>query len=234
MMDKYLITIRNIAFLAGLFFLVPGCGDQAETPSEPKMVSKKIIAKKDTVPPQPQKIEVPVPKQTVKPKAEPVAPPERKDVQEDVPKTEDDETTKQLIASIAAMAQKKKSLDTTDVYNPEGKIDPFASLFKEEPAVKPDKKREKRIPRTPIEKVDVSQLKLVGVILAPSGNKAMVEESSGKGYIITEGTPIGIHWGKVVKILKDTIIVEEEVEDIYGKTTKRKRELKLQKPFGEI
>jgi len=233
MMDKYLIIIRNIAFLAGLFFLVPGCGDQTETPSEPKMVSQKIIAKKDTVTPQ-KKIE-PALSEAKKPEADLAAPPAGDKFQAAVPETKDDETEKQVIASIAVMAQKKKSLDTTDVYNPEGKIDPFAPLFKEEQAGRAGEgKREERIPLTPIEKVDLSQLKLVGVIRAPSGNKAMVEESSGKGYIITEGTPIGIHRGKVVEILKDTIIVEEEVEDVYGNITKQKRELKLQKPFGEI
>ncbi len=285
MMDKYLITFRNIALPAGFFFLLlaVGCGDQAETPSEPKMVSQKIIAPKDTVTP-PKKIEVPVSEPTIQPEAaiakkevekttkEPevtasekpemvvsqkiIAP--QDDTVKQPEKTEPaiseseaekpeadlaappageefDETEKQVIASISVMAQKKKSLDTTDVYNPEGKIDPFAPLFKEEQAVRAGEgKREERIPLTPIEKVDLSQLKLVGVIRAPSGNKAMVEESSGKGYIVTEGTPIGIHWGKVFEILNDSIIVEEEVEDIYGNITKQKRELKLQKPLGEI
>lgn len=224
-MDTYLTTIRNIAFAAGLFFLLSSCGDQAETPSAPKMVSKKIIAPKKDVP-QSNKIAVPVVKQTLSPKA-------------DISKTAVDKTIKDpviaSIASIAAMAQRKKLLDTTDVYNPEGKIDPFALLFKEEPVVKKTRiPRTPPEPRTPIEKVDLSQLKLVGVILAPSGNKAMVEETSGKGYIITEGTPIGIHWGKVITILKDTVIVEEEVEDLYGDITKRKREIKLQKPLGEM
>ncbi len=117
-------------------------------------------------------------------------------------------------------------------YNPEGKIDPFKPLFKEKPKVQTVKKK-KRIPRTPLEKVALSQLKLVGIIVAPSGNRALVQEASGKGYIIKKGTYIGLNSGKVETINKDKVIIEEEVEDIVGKITTRKKELVLPKPPGE-
>jgi type IV pilus assembly protein PilP len=122
-------------------------------------------------------------------------------------------------------------------YDPKGKIDPFEPLFKEKvkpkaPAAKKAEKRQ-RVPRTPLEKIDLSQLKLSAVIQAPSGNKALVEEASGKGYVVTKGTNIGINWGKVVEIQLDRIIVEEEVQDVLGNWKKQKRELKLPKPPGE-
>jgi type IV pilus assembly protein PilP len=120
-----------------------------------------------------------------------------------------------------------------------GKIDPFEPLVKAEPvpvsvsmAIK-KKKSKRRIPRTPLEMVDLSQLKLTGIIRAPSGNKAMVEEASGKGYVIAKGTYIGIHSGRVIQILNDRVIVEEEVEDSLGNLTIQKRELKFRKPTGE-
>jgi type IV pilus assembly protein PilP len=119
-------------------------------------------------------------------------------------------------------------------YNPQGKIDPFEPLFKDEPELAPSKsKREKRIPRTPLEKIDLGQLKLVGVILASSGNRALVQEASGKGYIIKEGTYIGVNSGKVTEIKNDRVIVEEEIEDVVGKPTIRNKELVLPKPPGE-
>jgi hypothetical protein len=65
------------------------------------------------------------------------------------------------------------------------------------------------IPHTPLQKVDLSQLKLSGIIRASSGHKAMVEEASGKGYVIEKGTFIGINCGRVAQILKDRIIVDE-------------------------
>ncbi|MBI5592301.1 MAG: pilus assembly protein PilP [Deltaproteobacteria bacterium] len=121
-------------------------------------------------------------------------------------------------------------------YNPEGKIDPFVPLLKDEPLKGlPDvkTKTEKREPTTPLERIDLSQLKLTAIMRTQSGFKAMVEESTGKGYIVAVGTYVGIHSGKVTNILKDRIIVEEEIEDAMGNVTNRNSELKFQKPSGE-
>ncbi|MCK7510700.1 MAG: pilus assembly protein PilP [Desulfobacterales bacterium] len=78
------------------------------------------------------------------------------------------------------------------------------------------------------------QLKLVAIIAAPSGNRALVEESSGKGYILREGTYVGLNSGKVVDIAIDKVMVEEEFEDAYGKTITQKKEITLPKPPGEL
>lgn len=120
-------------------------------------------------------------------------------------------------------------------YNPTGKIDPFVPLFKEEPVKTPQSgtKREKREPSTPLEMVDLSQLKLTAVLRSPSGLRAMVEDPAGKGYIIGIGTYIGTHSGKVVKIMKDRIVVEEEIEDALGHIVNQDTELKFQKPSGD-
>lgn len=121
------------------------------------------------------------------------------------------------------------------VYNPRGKVDPFEPLFREKPVVATAKaKRKKRVPRTPLEKIDLSQLRLVGIILAKSGNRALVEESNGKGYVIKTGTYIGTNAGKVVKIEKDKVIVAEEWEDVLGNVSLRNKEIKLPKPPGEL
>ena len=119
-------------------------------------------------------------------------------------------------------------------YDSTGKTDPFEPLFQDRAVLTKKKKRKKRLPQTPLERIDLSQLRLVGIILASSGNRALVEESTGKGYVIKKGTYIGINAGKVVKIKKQTVIVEEEFEDAYGKIATRKREIKLPKPPGEF
>lgn len=135
---------------------------------------------------------------------------------------------------------KKMVAEATEGYNPAGKIDPFLPLYEEKPIVPTEtedadkQKKKRRIPLTPLERVDLSQLKLVGIIQAPTGNKALVEEASGKGYIIKKGTFIGIHAGRVIEILKDRVVVEEEVENVLGQFTVEKKELKLQKPPGEL
>jgi type IV pilus assembly protein PilP len=66
-----------------------------------------------------------------------------------------------------------------------------------------------------------------------NGNAALVEDASGKGFIVKKGTYIGINSGSVVQIAKDRIVVEEEIETLLGELSLQKRELKLQKPPGE-
>jgi len=129
--------------------------------------------------------------------------------------------------------QKIELSEPTVIYKVEGKIDPFASIFIDGVSAFDDQKNEKRIPLTPIEKVDLSELKLVGIIFMPRGNKALVEDVSGKGFVIKKGTRIGINFGKVIKILKNSVVVEEETESILGQITLVERELKLQKSPGD-
>ncbi len=139
-----------------------------------------------------------------------------------------------LLDSTAKLGLKLSPDGNPPPYDPTGKIDPFEPLFREKPVMAKKVKRKRRVPRTPLERIALSQLKLVGNILAPSGNRAMVEESSGKGYIIKKGTYVGTNAGKVVQIKKNKVVVEEEYEDVFGKTKTRKTELKLPKPPGEL
>jgi type IV pilus assembly protein PilP len=139
-----------------------------------------------------------------------------------------------LIAATSNVTPKATSAAIPVAYNAIGKIDPFEPLFREKAVSVKKKKGQKRIPRTPLERIDLSQLKLVGIILASSGNRALVEESSGKGYVIKKGTYIGVNSGKVVKIKKEKVVVEEEFEDVFGKSKLRQREIKLPKPPGEF
>jgi Tfp pilus assembly protein PilP len=83
---------------------------------------------------------------------------------------------------------------------------------------------------TPLEKIDLSQLKLTGIILAVSGNKALVREVTGRGHVISEGTPIGTHGGRVAGVLKDKVIVKERMKDLTGRFFFQETELKLNKP----
>jgi type IV pilus assembly protein PilP len=123
-------------------------------------------------------------------------------------------------------------------YNPVGKIDPFQPLFQieAEPEVTQKKViKKKRLPLTPLQKISLGQLKVVGIIQSPTGNKALVEDASGKGFIVTKGTYIGQNFGQVKRILKDRIVVEEEVEDVLsGKTKLQTTELRLQKEAGDV
>ena len=123
-------------------------------------------------------------------------------------------------------------------YHPQGKIDPFRSVFVTQPRKSMEvskRAREQKMPLTPLQKLGVSQLKVVGIIISPAGNKALVEDPAGKGYVIAVGTYVGSNFGRVTRILKDRVIVEEEVEDFFtGKMKLQPVELRLQKKFGEV
>jgi type IV pilus assembly protein PilP len=112
---------------------------------------------------------------------------------------------------------------------------PFLPLFSDAPPAPKDKKPKEsdRKELTPLEKVDLSQLKLVATLRAASGNKALVEDSTGKGFVVNKGTFIGIHSGSVVEITSESIVVEEEIETLAGDIKIEKREIKLQKAPGE-
>lgn len=129
----------------------------------------------------------------------------------------------------------EKAPDSTPYYDPKGRVDPFLPIIEEMPKVKRDdtSRVERRTPQTPLEKVDLSQLKLVGIIGSSLGPSAVVEESSGRGYVVTVGTYMGINSGRVTTIDMDRIVVTEIVVDWTGEIREERRELKLQKPTGE-
>jgi len=195
-MHKYFIIVLNIACFICYSFSVTGCDNQAESPQKPVVVSKKILAVKSSS----RQLEEQKKTAALKPVAKKqVSKPEIKQPEKITP----------------LKPESKKEAVTDVLYNPTGKIDPFAALFREEKLVLEDGETIKTgktgicIPHTPLQKVDLSRLKLAGIIRASSGHKAMVEDASGKGYVIKKGTFIGINCGRVAQILKDRIIVDE-------------------------
>jgi len=72
------------------------------------------------------------------------------------------------------------------------------------------------------------QLTVVGVLLSPSQEIALVEDQSKKGYTLKVGTPIGKR-GIVSKIELDKIIVEETAKTRSGQEHKTTVIMKLNK-----
>jgi type IV pilus assembly protein PilP len=116
-------------------------------------------------------------------------------------------------------------------YSPIGKPDPFVSFIqvqKQERSISRPKKSKRIL--TPLEKVEATQLKLVGIIWyadRPEAALAMVELPDGKGFILKKGALVGRSGGHVVKISPDQVLIQEEVVNIFGKLEKRNIALKL-------
>ncbi len=111
-------------------------------------------------------------------------------------------------------------------YNPVGKPDPFRPFIQ----ITPSEKLPKTAFLSPLQKYDISQLRLVAIITIPEGNVALVEDQQGKGYFLKQGTAIGRNDGKVKKILKDRVIIEEVYSDVLGQGKVNEISLFLYRP----
>ncbi len=217
-------VLLSMAFMLGFLMIFAGCESEPPSKASQTVVRKKISTSADTAP-----------KQGTPAKATQASPKPAASVQKAEEKT-GPSAAKETAASPPQTAPPKPVMIARRP--PSILVDPFEPLFKEEkPAPessdKKVQKRKKRVPQTPLEKIDLGQLKLTAIIRTPAGNKALVEESSGKGYIIAKGTWIGVHAGQVQQITEDAVIVEEEIENAIGEVALTTRELKLQKPPGE-
>ncbi len=146
--------------------------------------------------------------------------------EETIEETAEEMTEEMIREEISNIIGKKE-----EFYTRKGRIDPFEPFLRQpEPDVVSEEQAriERRVPRTPLEKIDMSQLRLTSILRMPEKTRALVQESSGKGYVVSEGTYIGNKGGQLSKILKDRIVVEEKYLDVFGKVSVRERELKLQ------
>jgi Tfp pilus assembly protein PilP len=85
--------------------------------------------------------------------------------------------------------------------------------------------------RTPLQRYELGQLRLVAVIYDTHEPRAVVEDQGGLGYIIRVGTKIGVNDGIVRGIERGRVLVEEESEDFFGE--RRASEVVLEMASGE-
>jgi type IV pilus assembly protein PilP len=78
---------------------------------------------------------------------------------------------------------------------------------------------------SPLERFELGQLRVTGIIWDIPEPLAMVEDTVGFGYIIRVGTPIGVNDGKVKTIRRSEVVVEEFYRDVSG--SKKKRDVSL-------
>ncbi len=134
------------------------------------------------------------------------------------------EKNKEGPAKVAEKKEPEKMEEAEYSYNPAGKPDPFKPFIQ-----LASRGGSRTAPATPLQKFDISQLKLVAIITTSEGNIALVEDATGKGYFLKKGTWVGRNDGKVTKILKDTVIIQEVYQDIFGQTKTNDISLSLHK-----
>ncbi len=204
-----------------IFIFVWGCGNSSQTSStQPQVVRRKIVAEPST---SVNTQETTAPGASVSS----TKPLDKKGLSK----------TKSSSSDPAAELLDLKN--AVGEYRYQGIVDPFIPLIKEEKDESTkdeptdDSKKKKRIPQTPLEKIDLTQLALTAIFKEKNNIKGLVEEPAGKGYIVSNGTYIGLDGGRITKMLKDRIVITEESTDVMGKPVTIEHELKLRQSSGE-
>jgi len=110
---------------------------------------------------------------------------------------------------IQQQVQSEKMPESNYKYYPLGKPDPFNPFVEIEIA---SKKKENKFSAYPLERDEIANFKLSGIIGDQIQRLAIVEimeEGKMKFYPLLKGTHIGLHKGKVLEIMADRVIVEE-------------------------
>jgi type IV pilus assembly protein PilP len=128
-----------------------------------------------------------------------------------------------LTSALLLVAQQTDGTGNSYRYETQGRRDPFETLVKEQPVVvEPGPVIDPNRPRGPLERFDLSALKLMGIVWGERGRRAVIRAPDGKGYFVTVGMYMGQNGGKVIAIEEDQLVIEEKHRDqqgdIIGKT----------------
>ena len=108
-------------------------------------------------------------------------------------------------------------------YDPQGRRDPFQSM------AKLLKLSQSRAELPPLQRLELSDVKLIGIVSDASGYYGLIQTPDGKGYTVRVGTLMGTNNGSIKSIAEQRIVVAEPTIDITGKMTSRDIEI-LQRP----
>ena len=128
-----------------------------------------------------------------------------------------------LAAPGLILAQQSGGAEQNNKYDPQGRRDPFEALVKEKlptppaPTQLPGPVIDPARPRGPLERFDLSAMKLIGIVWGELGRRAMIRAPDGKGYFVTVGMYMGQNGGRIVAIEEEHLVIEEKHRDQEGK-----------------
>ncbi|CAN5487471.1 hypothetical protein BH10BDE1_BH10BDE1_25260 [soil metagenome] len=94
-------------------------------------------------------------------------------------------------------------------YDPRGRKDPFAQPVLDRPVAQGAAQG----PLLPLQKFDLTKLKLIGIIWDVKRPRAMINDPEGKVHIVGPNTKIGVRNGYIAVIREGEIVVVETVEE---------------------
>jgi Tfp pilus assembly protein PilP len=113
-------------------------------------------------------------------------------------------------------------------YDRTGMRDPFRSFEWEEKS----RAAMDLADRGPLEQYDVNQLSLLAVVWNTGTARALLQDPSGKSYIVGSGTRIGKNEGRVIDIDDNLLVVKETYVDFLGQETTKDIELRIRRSEG--
>ena len=112
-------------------------------------------------------------------------------------------------------------------YNPAGKRDPF------EPVEGDTSFKEANQSRSPLERFALSDMLLTGIVWGIADPRALIRTPDSQSYIVRANTSIGKNKGRVSRVTKKEVFVEEEYRDPTGKLVVREFKFEIRKPKVE-
>jgi Tfp pilus assembly protein PilP len=124
---------------------------------------------------------------------------------------------------------KESLLRETFTYTPNEMVDPFVSAVtpleltptapqpsEDETSLPPEPQR----PLTPLQKMSVAEIErgLRAISWGELGRRAVIEDATGKGYIVSVGTPAAEKAGVITEIFNDRLVIQQQV---WNKQLKR-------------
>lgn len=110
-------------------------------------------------------------------------------------------------------------------YDALGKRDPFRSFVLENA-------KNQRQDRGPLEQFELAQIALVAVVWDTNKPRALVQDPSGRAFIVSEGTAVGKNDGRIIRIGDNSVVVKETYVDYLGERTEKDIELHVRQNQG--
>ena len=192
---------------------VPASGVAGQPSSAPAPVSKPVVAQ----PPTPPAQAAGSAKEAPKPAAGTVAPVATTSTQPAQTLGSAKEAPKPVASAVAPITAVIPTPPVAEgyTYDPKSRRDPFQPLTR---LVKIDRTR---LEMPPLQRVQLSDLKLMGIIWGGYGYYGLVRTPDGKGYTVKEGMLMGTNNGVISAITDKAVTVSEPSIDIAGnKSTK--------------
>ncbi len=111
-------------------------------------------------------------------------------------------------------------------YDPENKTDPFRSF------IRAAREGQEHSIASPLERFDLSQLRVTGIVWGRKQPRALVEDPAGKGYVVAVGMAIGKNHGRIIRIGDNQLVVKETYVDFRDQATTKEVEMHLYETQG--